>query len=457
MITCGSVLSRAASMLASAVAVLVAGGSTARANPANLVPSAGVPGEPVLFNVAVDYEYQIDSSVVARENAGAPDADPLGGPPLSRELEFKQTRHVLTPRAEFGVFRDTWLSVALPIVLGQKREIEVIRGVDPNGLTTVADGILPAGGFDAHDPTTAPPGDLMFRGATRAGLDQLHLGLGIAPMNQRRDSTKPTWKLGAEVRLSIGNVMRFDARDPGAETGVSSGVHELRLWTTVDRRIGWAEGWFEVFWQAPIGTREESLFQDPGFGVTNDKLAQRGGVRFGLEASLLDDAQTGNRLSLDLGARVIGHFEGRGYSELWEVFALAGDSRGTGPLILDRDPTDPGLQAMSHPGITNIENYLETGGRLALRAQLGRHVRFAATVDVAWKTEHLITFADAGIDLPSCSTGRSPCENANNDLVNPGTREVNPLHAPLVDLVGHRYLSTDNFGLTFGVEAQALF
>jgi len=444
-------------MLASAVAVLATGGSTAHANPANLVPSAGVPGEPALFHVTVDYEYQVDSSLVAREDAGAPGADPLGGLPLSRELEFQQTRHVLTPRAELGVFRDTWLSFAVPIVLGQQRELELARGADRAGLTTVADGLLPAGGYDVRDPSTSPPGDLLFRGGTRTGLDQLHFGIGVAPMNQRRDSTKPTWKLGAELRLAVGEVMRFDARAPGEETGISKGVHELRLWTTVDRKLGWAEGWFELFWQAPIAAREGSLFQDPGFGVTNDNLSQQGGVKFGLEAYLLDDAQTGNRVSIDLGARVIGHFEGRGYSELWEVFALAGDSRGAGPLILDRDPTDPGLQAMSHPGITNIENHLETGGRFALRAQLGRHVRFAATVDVTWKTDHLITFADAGVDLPSCSTGQSPCENAVNDVVNPGTREVNPVHSSLIDLVGNRYLSTDNFGLAIGVEAQALF
>ena len=69
--------------------------------------------------------------------------------------------------------------------------------------STIRDGLLTADGFDARDPGTPLPqsGDLVFRGRGRKGLDQLHFGLAVAPMNQRRDPTKPTWKLGGELRL----------------------------------------------------------------------------------------------------------------------------------------------------------------------------------------------------------------------------------------------------------------
>jgi hypothetical protein len=430
---------------------------TATANPDSLVPSAGVPGAPMSLHVRLDYEYQLDRSLLEREDIGAPDADPLGGIPRHKDLAFHQYRHVLTPRAEVGIFRDTWLSLALPIVIGQARELELASGIDRGGSSTLQDGLLPSAGFDARDPTAPPPGDLVFRGVSRSGVDQIHAGLGVALMNQRRDDTKPTWKIGAELRFAIGRVMRFDALDPGSETGVSKGVHELRLWTTMDRQFSWTEGWFELFWQTPIAVKSTSLFKDPGFGSTNTKLSQKGGVAFGVETYALDDKQTGNRISLDLGGRIVGHFEGRDYSEMWEVFALAGDSRGTGPLILDRDPTNAGLQPMSHPGISNIENYLETAGRVAVRASLGEHVRFAAIVDLAWKTDHVISFADAGIDLPTCGSSGGACEDATNDVVNPGTREVNPVHAPTIDLVGHRYHSVDNLGVVVGIQAQALF
>ena len=77
--------------------------------------------------------------------------------------------------------------------------------------------------------------------------------------------------------------------------------------------------------------------------------------------------------------------------------------------------------------------------------------------DIVWKTDHAISFADAGIDHPTCGDGELPCEADANDLVNPGTGEVNPLHSANIDLVGHRYLSLDNFNVVIGVEGQVLF
>ena len=436
---------------------LTAGVKTARANPDAEVPSAADPGNPIDLHVRLDYEYQIDRSLITRERVGAVGIDPLNGIPKSKDLTFHQYRHVLTPRAELGIYHDTYLTVALPIIIAQARELELASGVDRANSTTIDDGLLPAEGFDARDPGTAPPGNLVFRGASRSGLDQIHLGLSAAPMSQARDDTKPTWKLGAELRLSVGKLMKFDPMSPGSETGVSKGVHEARVFTSVDRKFDRFEGWFELFWQVPIAEKAGSLFKDPGFGSTNPTLSQQAGVSFGIEAYALDDKDNGNRISLDIGSRVVGHFEGRDYSEMWEVFAYAGDTRLGGPLILDSDPLDPGVQPTSHPGISNVENYLETAGRFAVRASLGPKVRFGAIIDVAWKTDHSISFADAGVDLPTCGGNTTRCEDDQNDLVNPGTREVNPLHAPKIDLVGHRYFSEDNFGLSIGIEGQVLF
>lgn len=436
---------------------LAAGSTTARANPAAEVPSAADPGDPIDLHVRLDYEYQIDRAQIRRERVGAVGTDPLGGIPKSNDLEFHQYRHLLTPRAELGIYHDTYLTVALPIIIAQARELDLASGVDRMNSTTVDDGLLPAQGFDARDPGTAPPGSLMFRGVSRSGLDQIHLGLAAAPMSQKRDDTKPTWKLGAELRLSVGKLMKFDPMSPGSETGVSKGVHEARVYTSVDRKYDRFEGWFELFWQVPIAEKAGSLFKDPGFGSTNPGLSQQAGLSFGLETYALDDKDNGNRISLDLGTRVVGHFEGREYTEMWEVFGYAGDTRLDGPLVLDADPTETGRQATSHPGISNVENYLETAARVAVRASLGPKVRFAAIVDLAWKTDHAISFADAGVDLPTCGGNTTRCEDDNNDLVNPGTREVNPLHAPAIDLVGHRYFSEDNFGLSIGIQGQVLF
>jgi hypothetical protein len=426
----------------------------AAANPSSIVaggrdpdaPDAGFAQKSVDVVTELDYEYELDRSTLIRERVGDPNADPLAGVRTVRDLGFRQFRHTLMPRVQVGVFRDTFVTLAMPIVITQARELRFLNG-DTRASSTVSDGLLPMTGFDARDPGTPTPGDLAFRGPNRHGLDQIHVGLGTALMNQAKDDTKPTWKLGAELRFAVGSIMRFDPMAPEANKGVSRGVQELRLWTTFARKLGWAEPWVELWWRAPIAAKSDSLFQDPGYGATNTAPSQLAAVESGLEVYALDNKADQTRISIDLGSKVVAHFEGREYTEMWEVFAYAGDSRSGGPLVLDSDPTDGSdNDPVSHPGITNVENYLELTGRVAVRAQIGPHVRFAVSGDMVWKTDHAISFADAGVDRAD-----------DGDLVNPGTDEVNPLHAPLIDLVGHRYRSVDGFDIVLGVTGQVLF
>jgi hypothetical protein len=444
-------------VLGKALACSLVIGATAHANPASLVPG-GIDRDDRIDAVGtVDYEYEQDSSTIWRESVHDTNADPNSPLPLHRDLAFHQFKHTLTPRLDVGLVRDSWFTVALPVTITQTRELRLDQGVDRTGSSTVVDGLLPSTGFDARDPSTPTTGDLMFRGPDRHGIDQIHVGLGFAPMNQHRDDTKPTWKMGAELRLAIGQVMKFDPAAPTSNSGVSSGVHELRLWTSFDRKLDWPglpviEPWFEIFWQVPLAATSASLFQNPGFGATNTSKSQIAGIQFGFEAYAIDNAADRNRISLDLGTKVVAHFEGRDYSEMWEVLA------GNPALALDADPTMMGVQAMPYPGITNIENYLETQAKIAIRAELGPHVRLSAGTDIIWKTDHSITFTDAGVDLPTCGAGQtSHCETTANDVINPGTEEVNPLHNGKIDLVGHRYQSQDNFGIVIAVSVQVIF
>jgi hypothetical protein len=454
MVRCGQVLRTTAVAL-----VLATFGrwTMVHADPAGVVTTTGAPRDGEHVHLEVEYEYELDKALITREAAGDPGQDPLNPLPLQRQLEFHGTRQLLTPRLELGIYRNVWVSFAAPIVLASSRQLDLAGGIDRTTTSTFVDGILPANGFDARAPTASPGGNVVLRDVDRAGIPELRGGLGYAPMNQALDDTVPTWKLGAELHLAVGRVMRFDPVSPAGETGVSTGVHELRLWTSVDRRYRYFEGWFEAFWQLPLYTRKTSLFRDPGFGATNVDPAQTAGLAFGASANLVDDAASGNRVSVDLGARITAHLEGRGYSEMWEAFALAGDRRTAGPLVLDGDPTQGGTQEVSHPGVSNIESYLETRARLTVRGKLGANVTIAGFAELVWNTEHVISFAEAGIDLPTCPTGAPRCETEDNDQVNPGTQEVNPLHVRRIDLVGHRYHAEDSRGYVFGIEARLAF
>lgn len=439
-------------------------------------PAADGTHDPFDLHVLLDYEYQMRSASIMRELAGL-DVQPGDPMPVGKDLVFHQFRHVLVPRLELGIFHDFALTAALPIVILDARELELDQrdtpctfgGPTPEGATcidrdsssTILDGLLPATGFDADDPATGfGSGARIFRGPDRSGLDQLHLGFTWAPMNQARDVTKPTWKLTAQLRLAVGKVQRFDPRDPTSTTGVGQGAHEVYLATSMAKRVGWAEPYFEAWWTAPVGYKDISPFADPGFGARSTDKQQTAGARFGFEAIAVDRGPELQKVSLDLSARIGAHFEGRAYSELWEVFALAGDSRLGGPLVLDRDPVEPGVQAISHPGISNVENYLELGGRAALRADLGPLVHIAAFGEFSRQTSHAISFADAGVDRRRCNPGEAPgadCEAEANEVVNPGTVEVNPVHVPLIDLVGHRYIVEGGLSIVVGVEARILF
>jgi hypothetical protein len=423
---------------------LVALSAVARANPASLVPEPGAAGPGELF-VDLNYEYEQDSSHVMREEVGP--SVPANGPiPVEKDLVFHQTRHTITPQAELGLSNNVWLYAALPIVVDQTRQLAYDDGVTAANSSTIASHLLPASGFDAQAPSSPPPDGLAFRGVNRNGLDQVHLGLALAPMNQAHDSTKPTWKLGVEARLAVGGVMKFDPTTPSANTNVGTGVDEVRAWTSYDRKLGWAEPWFEAFWQAPFAVTSDSLFQNPGYGAIHVMPPQQAGAAFGLEVYAIDDPHDHNRVSLDLGGSMVAHFDGREYTEMWEVFSYAGStSKPSNPLILDGNPTATTPQPLAYPGISNIENYLETSARIAIRGELGTHVRFTVLTDLIWKTDHAITFAVAGVN------------NNGTGVIDPGTAQVNPLYVDLIDLVGHRYISVDNFDFVLGVQGMVLF
>ena len=453
-----------------AVAVTAA---PASAGPDSDVASAFDPGDGLDLNLTLDYQLDVHRAAVRREEAGRPGTAPTDPMPIVDDLVFSSTRHVVVPRLELGLFHDVSLSAALPLTLAWDRSLELDQRDTPctfdtptatcvsrMSSTTIRDGLLPMGGYDGQNGGAVfdPSDPTVFRGPTRKGVDQVHLGLTWAPMNQHRDDTKPTWKLGAELRIAAGKVAAMNRTDPSASVGVGRGITELRLSTSVARRLSWAEPFVEAYWQVPIAIKSGSPFESPGFGARSTDPSQLAGTRFGFEAYAVDQGDDGVRLSLELSANLQSHFEGREYTEMWEVFALAGDATGTGPLILDADPTRAGIQAVDHPGITTVENYLDLGGRVAGRIAVGERFRITAFFEMLAQTEHVLTFTDAGVDLPRCTGSQTPsCEVADDELVTPDTVEVNPLHVPLIDLIGHRYHVDDSLDYGVGVNVQLLF
>ncbi|HUH00440.1 MAG TPA: hypothetical protein VML75_00515 [Kofleriaceae bacterium] len=454
-------ISRGFTVVVAGAAALLGTGPVA-AGPHSEVASAFDEGDEFDLHVTIDYELDSRRATIRREQAGLPGTGPDDPIPLVDDLRFESLRHTLTPRLELSIFTDLAITFALPIIIRDTRSLS-LDGIAPGASTTISDGLLPATGFDANDPTgpgfTNANDSMIFRGPARAGLDQVHVGMVWAPMNQARDDTKPTWKLGAALRVPVGGIMKFDRMDPEGDTGVGRGLWEVHIYTTIAKQLTWAEPFVEMWWTAPFKHTDDSPFVDPGFGSKRTNGQQHAGTRFGLEAYLFNDKESKQRVSLELSTSLRANFEGRAYSEMWEIFSYAGDARTGGPLVLDADPTRPGIDALSHPGISNVENYLTLGGRVGIGAQLGEKVRFGASVALTHDQSHLISFADAGVDKPTCRAGQVPpaCEVSSNEVVDPGTDEVNPLHVQTIDQVGGRYRLDGADDFLFLVDARVLF
>ena len=94
---------------------------------------------------------------------------------------------------------------------------------------------------------------------------------------------------------------------------------------------------------------------------------------------------------------------------MWEVFAYAGDSRGVGPADPRRRPDDAGRPAAQPP------RHLEHRELPRDRRRGSRSARSSARTsgsrslgDFIWKTDHVITFADAGVDRDDDERPRQP-------------------------------------------------
>jgi hypothetical protein len=261
--------------------------------------------------------------------------------------------------------------------------------------------------------------------------------------------------------------MRFDRLDPGAEASVGRGFHEFRLYSTVGKQLPWGRVWSMVYWQAPLtspgangaDTKPDSQFFDVGFGQDAVKPQQHGGLTIDIELLPYLKPEESQAFAIQIGGSIDAHFQGRGYSEMWEVFAYGGDLRNNAaaPLRVDPDPV-AASSFISHPGVTTIENSIALSGRIGVRGELGPHIKVFGGFEIGWEQAHHISFTDAGNDRPACSAAvTTGCEDPDDNFVTPGTTEVNPLFVPLIDQPGRRYIVDGAMTYTISAGLQMLF
>jgi len=443
-------LSRAVVLLAMLVAFPARGAEVTR------VVSAMDGTNRIDFNITATYLYDTKSAFVKREleSGRTPDTE------IIKDLKFGQTRHILNLRADVGVLWDVGLHVEMPLVLQDTSTLDFDRSdgsnctypedgvavpscVDSHNSTILRDGILKgyntdSWGLDAQHnrqySRTGPPGPSnVFQGPARKGFQYLGVGITWAPFNQARDDTKPTWTLSFDADLDVFADKRFDPGNPGANTAVGEGYHQL-IWSTfVSKRFRWFDPYFGAWYNLPIRT-SSSPFEKYGPTQTSVNPQQRAGAMIGVEQIAWENPRGDQRVTFEARAYVEQHFFGRGRSEIWEP--LSGDQRCSSAdtttcragIDLQYSPDGTTIVDAPHPGITDIESYATVGGEAGFNVQVGKFIRFRALGGLKTDMPHMITAAGAGVD-------------ANGDgFVNPADpKEANPVYRQAIDLPGRRF------------------
>ncbi|HJZ84177.1 MAG TPA: hypothetical protein VKN99_03360 [Polyangia bacterium] len=460
--------------MALACLLAVGGGRVARAADPTRLPTALEEGNPwdVFFSVGWRYENHLAKIKREYEQPGRT----TNQIEIVRDLKYARTRNILNLRADFGILWDLSLFIEAPLVLNDDRSLSFDQDgpnctytgptancVDMGNSTTLNDmasappnpnapTVLPGaltpgtmGGWGLNATGSAPrlytTGTKVFEGPTRSGLESLNFGLNWALLNQRKDDTKPTWTVGFEARLQVTGTQGFSRAAPQANTEVGLGYHVARWQSFVSKRFRYVDPYVGFWYELPVihsstafpdYTQPGALGAASGTGQKNVSPMQTAGTVFGFEAVAYSKEREKQYVGIDFRGHIDAHFEGRGWSELWEVLACSKDDPDPFKSSLCYPPADLfGLPSL--PGTTDIENYATAGGELGVTVQVGEYVHFRASFGADHMQSHTITFTDAGKDKNS------------DGMVDPTSKdEYNPLHRQQVDLVGRRYRVDDS-------------
>ena len=435
------------------------------------------------LHFGVGYDFNFKKAAILREWSDANNPSST----VVRDLLYQQFRHVVTPSMEIGLYKDLAVYVNIPIVVADQRTYSFDQEADPcvygegasitnpatcvnaNNSTSIRDGIIPRGGFDATNPSNpynafnGADTQTIFKGATRRGLDQLYVGLKYAILNQDRLSHMPKWVIGLEGRFAVGKPMTFSrdtaTSDPKGNHTVGRGTHEIGVWTSLSRRYRFLDPFFTAWWYQAIRAGNTE-FKDWGGAQDRVNPQSQLGVTFGTEIVPFERKAKGQKVSVQIRGLAMLKYNGRGYSEGWELFSdspalIGSNSPGTAACSNDNaraaadwanDPANlgnpdytseqaagPNTGCVKSNGITNIQDFATFGINFGLNFQLNKYAVLMFGVNGSTDTRHWISNA---------SRGKASLQGDPN-LVDPNTSEVNPVRRDVIDNVGRRYAVGD--------------
>ena len=425
--------------------------------------------DPFDANLLLTFRQQWKSANIRRETALSQGGLSSGGFTSRNEnvAKYSESTSILEVGADIGIFRDLALSLRLPIVLANSRELSDLDGSANNP------GRL-------QDPSGDQLFSVPFKSPTRSGIDYFSVGLNYAIYNQQRDESKPTWVVGAESRFSIGPRLHAcndnapvrcpnpsNPNGPSREPGISRGMTTLALHTIFARRFGYIEPYLGFRAQVELPQSNSD------FGATSDltgTLLSRppvlGTFTIGTEVFPWENKEAFQRLGLDFKVRGTYHSPGREYSELFDALgsSQARSLRSPNPGAY-RDGgnfnsvADPNAQKVFFTGITDQQAFGSFGGAMGVTWQAGQYVKFTGGLGLTYSQSHLVTAADAcNPDLKGNAGASGPCRTSSVPGGSGAASGVpNPNHRPTIDLPGRRFSVDDTILVDLWLSGVVMF
>jgi hypothetical protein len=383
---------------------------------------------------------------------------------------YRQSTSTLEIGGDIGIFRDLALSIRLPIVLADSRELNDLDGSSSNPQRL-------------QDPAGEQLFTVPFKSPTRSGIDQLILGLEYAILNQVRDPNMPTWVFGVSSGFAIGPRLHacndnatpkcpdpVNPNGPSRDPGISRGMTTLGVHTVFSRRRGYVEPYmgFDMHADLPASNSD--------FGATSDvrgTLLSRpplvGRFTVGTEVFPFENREAFQRFSLDFKVHGTYYSPGREYTELFDALGSsqahslrdpnpgaykAGGMGGFGSVV------DPAASKVYFTGITDQQAHGAFGGSMGATWQAAEYVKFTLGLGLTYVQSHLITAADAcNPDFGTNDPGQSgPCRaGAVSSGGGSATGIPNPNHRPVIDLPGRRFSADDTTIVDLWVSGVVMF
>lgn len=389
---------------------------------------------------------------------------------------YSSSRSTLDVGADVGIYKDFALILRMPITLAWSQNLG-----DLNGSAAVAPQRL-------ADPTGGQLFSVPFTSPTRSGIDYFAFGLDWAIFNQQRDDTKPTWVIGVEGRVPVGNPLHacnatgnngtqcFDGGNPtagihgGVDPGISRGFDSILARTIWSRRFGYVEPYSGFDFEADFPTSGSD------FGKFNPQQNLErtppllGSFTMGIEVIPFEQREQFQRLSADFRMKGTYHSPGRDYSELFDALgsSTANSLRAPEPTAYTTNPAYHGQAGVPQSiadttvtptyfsGITEVQAYGSLTFSAAATWQAGEYIKFTLGSAFTYAQNHLITTADpCNPNLGGGNPGAAgPCFNPSNGSVQ---GVPNPDHRDLIDLPGHRFAVDDTTIVDLYVMGTVMF